>query len=213
MTCDPQVWVSLGVSLVLLPLRPARTRVPRARIVPLVMFENDLQPGPGRVSETTPRREWLSARTARVSCSLHSKLSPTSRNRETKPSEAFAAAPAPTSPTGRGRDCGPSRGTVRAVAKNNCPIFFGLEAVFDRHPLRGSAGLQTGTAARRAARRATLNPLSEGSRPALRAGFPKCGESRTETPEQEGLGSGNPTPSPSWRRKSQIPSGFAIRAV
>ena len=35
-------------------------------------------------------------------------------------------------------------------------------------------------------------------RPALRAGLPKCGESRTETPEREGLGSGNPTPSRSW---------------
>ena len=29
-------------------------------------------------------------------------------------------------------------------------------------------------------------------------GLPKCGESRTETPEQEGMGSGNPTPSRSW---------------
>ena len=37
-----------------------------------------------------------------------------------------------------------------------------------------------------------------GNRPALRAGLPECGESRTETPEQEGLGSGNPTPSRSW---------------
>ena len=36
------------------------------------------------------------------------------------------------------------------------------------------------------------------NRPALRAGFPKCGVSRTETPEREWLGSGNPSPSRSW---------------
>ncbi len=35
-------------------------------------------------------------------------------------------------------------------------------------------------------------------RSALRAELPKCGESRTETPEQEGLGSGDPAPSRSW---------------
>ena len=35
-------------------------------------------------------------------------------------------------------------------------------------------------------------------RPALRAGLPKCGDSRTETPEQEGVGSGDLTPSRSW---------------
>ena len=36
------------------------------------------------------------------------------------------------------------------------------------------------------------------ARPALRAGLPKCGGSRTETPEQEGWRSGNPTPNRSW---------------
>ena len=34
--------------------------------------------------------------------------------------------------------------------------------------------------------------------PALRALLPECGESRTETPEQERMGSGNATPSRSW---------------
>ena len=47
-------------------------------------------------------------------------------------------------------------------------------------------------------RRLGLGRPPSPDRPALRAGLPKCGESRTETPEQEGLGSGDPTPSRSW---------------
>ena len=45
-----------------------------------------------------------------------------------------------------------------------------------------------------------LGPVGPHPRTArrFRAGLPKCGESRTETPEQEGLGSGDPTPSRSW---------------
>ena len=40
--------------------------------------------------------------------------------------------------------------------------------------------------------------LRSGNSQPLLARASECGESRTETPEQEGLGSGNPTPSRSW---------------
>ena len=40
--------------------------------------------------------------------------------------------------------------------------------------------------------------VGEPDSQSLLARLPQCGESRTETPEQEGMGSGNPTPSRSW---------------
>ena len=39
--------------------------------------------------------------------------------------------------------------------------------------------------------------------------LPKCGGSRTETPEREWLGSGDPTPSRSWLGKSKLPRALA----
>ena len=47
--------------------------------------------------------------------------------------------------------------------------------------------------------------------PEARAGFPMCGESRAETPEREGLGSGNATPAPPGsNRKSLRDSRFEL---